>query len=235
MNILITGTSSGIGYGLAQEFLKNGDKVWGMSRRDNSKLSGFENYHHLNIDLTDFGIVEKLAPAFLNKAGYFDLVVLNAGILGEIKFMEETSVDEMKRVFEVNVWANKVLLDILFSLKVKIKHVVGISSGAALRSTPGWGAYSMSKAGLDRLMNIYANEYPNIHFSALAPGLVDTKMQDYICAIKETEKYPSAKTLQQARYTELMPDPVTAAPVLVKAMGKTRQYESGSHVDVREM
>jgi hypothetical protein len=60
-------------------------------------------------------------------------------------------------------------------------------------------------------------------------------MQDYIYAIKDTEKYPSAKTLQEARYTGLMPDPVEAAPMLIKGMEKALQYESGSHADVREM
>lgn len=235
MHILITGTSSGIGYGLAKEFLNRDHQVWGISRREVKDLAANEKYHHIQLNLTDFAKVEELVPAFVKDAGHFDLVVLNAGILGEIKLMKATSVEEMKQVMEINVWANKVLLDLLFSLDIEIRQVVGMSSGAALRSTPGWGSYAMSKAVLDMLMNIYAKEYPETHFSALAPGLVDSEIQEYIYNLKDADSYPSAKKLQEARYTDLMPHANEAAPMLIAGMEKALQYESGSHVDVREM
>ena len=85
------------------------------------------------------------------------------------------------------------------------------------------------------LMNIYAKEYPDTHFIAFAPGLVDTAMQDYIYGIEDVEKYPSAKNLQEARYTEKMPDPIKAAPTLIRGIERSLNYESGTHVDVREM
>jgi len=235
MNILITGTSSGIGYGLAKEYLNRNAKVWGVSRRKPDDLLNNPNYRHLQLDLTQSDNVEKQIPGFIKGISQFDLLILNSGVLGEIKNMNEVSVNQMKEVMEINVWANKTLLDLLFSLYINIKQVVGISSGAALRSTPGWGSYSLSKAGLDMLMNIYAKEYPNTHFSAFAPGLVDSEIQEYIYGIKDAEKYPSAKKLQEARYTDAMPDAVTVAPMLIEEMKKALQYESGSHVDVREM
>jgi NAD(P)-dependent dehydrogenase (short-subunit alcohol dehydrogenase family) len=235
MNVLITGTSSGIGYGLAHEFLKRDCHVWGISRRPNTELSGHPNFSYLQLDLTQSEEVVKLLPGFISGTDQFELVVLNAGILGEIKYMNETPVEEMKRVMEINVWANKTLLDLLFQLELKISQVVGMSSKAALRSSPGWGPYCLSKAGLDMLMNIYAKEYPDTHFSAFAPGLVDSEIQDYIFAILDVEKYPSAKNLQEARYTEKMPDAIDAAPKLIKGMEKALTYESGTHVDVREM
>ncbi len=188
MNVLITGTSSGIGYGLAAEFLKRDAHVRGISRREANELSKNQNYHHLQLNLTYTDDVNKLIPDFLSGINLFDLVILNAGILGEIKYMNEVSVEQMTRVMEVNVWANKVLLDLLFKLGINIKQVVGMSSKAAMRSSPGWGSYSLSKAGLDMLMNIYAKEYPETHFSAFAPGLVDSEIQDYIYAIKDVEK-----------------------------------------------
>ncbi|MEJ2596108.1 MAG: SDR family NAD(P)-dependent oxidoreductase [bacterium] len=235
MRILITGTSSGIGYGLAKNFLKQNAEVLGISRREPKDLLKHPHYHHLSIDLTRPGDLNKLLPGFLSDTDRLDRVILNSGVLGEIKYMKETSLEEMKAVMEINVWANKSLLDLLFNLNINIEQVVGISSGAALRSTPGWGSYALSKAGLDMLMNIYAKEYPETHFSAFAPGLVDTQMQDYIYQIEDVEKYPSAKNLQQARYTDEMPDPVSAASKLIRGMEKALEYDSGSHVDVREM
>jgi NAD(P)-dependent dehydrogenase (short-subunit alcohol dehydrogenase family) len=235
MNVLITGTSSGIGYGLALECLKRGNNVWGISRRITDELGKYENYKNLQLDLTDYSKVNSQVPGFVSDAPSFDLVILNAGILGDIKWMSEIGIEAMKQVMNINVWANKALLDCLFSLDVGVKQVVGISSKASLRSTPGWGPYSMSKAGLNMLMNIYAKEYPDTHFTSFAPGLVDSEIQEKIYSIKETEKYPSTKNLQEARYTDLMPDGVKAAEKLLWGIEKSLQYESGSFTDVRDM
>jgi len=234
-SVLITGTSSGIGFGLAKEFLSREAHVWGISRREANEFNSIENYRHLQLDLSDHDAVRTVLPGFLKTQDSFDLIVLNAGILGEIKWMSEIDVDGMKEVMEINVWTNKVLLDVLFELGLQIKQVVGISSKAALRSTPGWGPYCMSKAGLDILMNIYAQEYPDTHFSALAPGLIDSEIQETIYNIKETDKYPTIKRLQDARYTEEMPDAISAAPMLIEGFEKALTYESGLHLDVREI
>lgn len=235
MNILITGTSSGIGYGLALEYLNQKHTLYGVSRRKPQDLITKAGYHHLAADLTNYSDVAQKLPLFLKSENQFDLVILNSGILGEIKYMQEVSVTAMKKVMEINVWANKNLLDLLFKLNIRVTQVVGMSSLAALRSTPGWGSYSMSKAGLDMLMNIYAKEYPDTHFSAFAPGLVDTEITEYVHSIKNVDKYTSAKTLQEARYTDAMPDSITVAPSLIKGFEKALQYESGAHIDVREL
>jgi NAD(P)-dependent dehydrogenase (short-subunit alcohol dehydrogenase family) len=235
MHILITGTSSGIGLGLAQEFIERGDKVWGISRRPADDLANDNHYSHLQLDLTDYKAVHRLLPQFIDGRERFNLVILNAGVLGKIKWMSELDVEEMKQVMEINVWANKVLLDILFSHVQEIKQVIGMSTKASLRSSPGWGSYSVSKAGLNMLMNVYAKEYPNTHFNAFAPGLVDSEIQETIWNIKETEKYPTIKKLQDARYTDTMPEPRVAAPMLIEGMQKALEYDSGIFVDVREM
>jgi NAD(P)-dependent dehydrogenase (short-subunit alcohol dehydrogenase family) len=234
-SLMITGTSSGIGLGLAKAYIDQGYFVYGISRREAEQLSLCNNYKHLQLDLTDVNLVMETIPAFLEDNKSLDLVILNAGILGDIKWMSEIGVGGMKKVMEVNVWSNKVILDLLFAMEFKIKQVVGISSKAALRSTPGWGPYCMSKAALDMLMNIYAKEYPETHFSALAPGLVDSEIQEKIYHIKETDKYPTIKRLQDARYTDEMPDAEKAAPMLIEGISKALKYESGSHLDVREM
>jgi NAD(P)-dependent dehydrogenase (short-subunit alcohol dehydrogenase family) len=235
MNILITGTSSGIGYGLALAYLKQGKKVWGISRREPLDLVAYETYHHLQADLTDAELIRDSLPKFLKDLKQLDLLILNSGILGEIRLMNEVSTHEMKNVMEVNVWANKTLLDSIYQLDIPIRQVVGMSSKASLRSSPGWGSYSLSKAGLNMLMIIYAKEYPNTHFISFAPGLVDSEIQDYIYTIKDTDKYPTTKVMHEARYTEIMPDAIAAAPKLIEGITKTLDYESGSFVDVREM
>lgn len=234
MNILITGTSSGIGNGLALEYLKRGAKVWGISRRQPENLNS-EAYTHLSLDLCDYTAVEAKLPSFLLDIKQFDLVVLNAGVLGDIKWMSEVGVADMKQVIEVNVWSNKFLLDLLFSLEKNITQVIGLSSKASLRSTPGWGPYSMSKAGLNMLMNIYAKEHTSTHFTAFAPGLVDSEIQDTIYAIKDIDKYPTVRRLREARYTDTMPTAIAAAPMLIKGIEMLLNNESGGFMDVRDM
>ena len=136
---------------------------------------------------------------------------------------------------EINVWANKFLLDILFAHVDRIRQVIGMSSKASLRSTPGWGPYSMSKAGLNMLMNIYAKEHTSTHFIAFAPGLVDSAIQEEIWNIRDADKYPAAKRIQGSRYTDDMPDADAAALKLIEGMKKALEYESGGFVDVRDM
>lgn len=232
--ILITGTTSGIGYGLAKELLSQDNRVYGLGRREATDFQSNPNYKHLQIDLTDYPKVENELPGFIEEINHFDLVILNSGILGEIKWMSEVGVDEMKRVMEINVMANKVFLDIVLKLKTA-SQVVGMSSKASLRSTPGWGPYCLSKAGLNMLMNIYAKEYPDTHFSSFAPGLVDSEIQEAIYQIKETEKYPSVGRLQEARYTDEMPDAISVAPKLLWGMEKALELESGGFLDVRDI
>lgn len=235
MHVLITGTSSGIGYGLTREFLNRGHEVWGISRRKAEDLSRVDRYRHLQLDLTQYDEVMRLVPDLLDGLARLDLVILNAGVLGPIAWMREVDVEEMKRVMEVNVWANKVLLDLLFRHVQEVKQVIGMSTKSSLRSTPGWGPYSVSKAGLNMLMNVYAKEYPDTHFSAFAPGLVDSEIQEEIYAMEETGKYPAIERLQEARHTDEMPDPGTAAPRLIWGMEKALEHESGSFLDVRDM
>jgi NAD(P)-dependent dehydrogenase (short-subunit alcohol dehydrogenase family) len=235
MNTLITGTSSGIGNGLAKAYLKQNQQVWGISRRIPDNIKSEPNYRHLSLDLVDHQKVKNKVPSFLRGVSQFDIVILNSGILGEICLTKDVSHEEMKAVMEINVWANKGLLDLLFEEGIKIKQVIGMSSGAALRSTPGWGSYSLSKAALDMLMNVYAKERPATHFTAFAPGLVDSEIQEYIYNMQDAERYPSAKKLKEARYTEIMPDADTAAPLLIKGFEKSLKYESGLHLDVREL
>jgi NAD(P)-dependent dehydrogenase (short-subunit alcohol dehydrogenase family) len=235
VRIIITGTSSGIGHGLAEEFLSRGHQVLGISRRGAGALGAEDGYRHLQLDLTDFDALQRELPGFLIGVEALDLTVLNAGALGRIRWMEEVSVQEMKRVMEINVWANKVLLDLLFAHVPKIKQVVGMSTKASLRSSPGWGPYSVSKAGLNMLMDVYAKEYPGTHFNAFAPGLIESEILHAVWDVEETDKYPAAGRLQEVRGTDEILEPGAAAPHLIQGMERALDHESGSFVDVREI
>lgn len=235
MNILITGTSSGLGYGLSKYYLKKGHTVYGISRKQNEDLKSFYNFRFLFQDISRFKEMETNLVSFLNGLEVLDLVVLNAGILKEIKDLKDTTLDEIYHVMNVNVWANKILIDLLISHVREIRQLVAISSGAAVSGARGWNAYSLSKATLNMLISLYAKEQVNTHFSALAPGLIKSKMQDYIYNFPENEHYPVVERLKKSRKTGEMPEPEEAAQINARAIEKALEFRSGSFLDSRNI
>jgi benzil reductase ((S)-benzoin forming) len=155
-SVLITGVSSGIGHGLAKVCVSRGVHVWGISRRQPEDLKDNKKFSFLSQDLRDHSKTADTIEHLLAGVLELDLVVLNAGMLGPIQDMAATELRELKEVFEINVWCNKVLLDALFSRSINIGQVVSISSGASHKGSRGWGAYSLSKAALNMLTKLYS-------------------------------------------------------------------------------
>ncbi len=235
MKIFITGISSGIGLGLAGYYLDEGHTVYGISRNSSKELEHHKNFNYLSVDLAELDKIEEKITPYLASTSHLDLVILNAGILPQIADMRNTSLKEIKKVMDVNVWANKVLLDAIIE-KAPPTQVVAISSGAAVSGARGWNAYSLSKATLNMLVNLYAKEEEHTHFIAMAPGIIDTSMQEYISGLPDDVSYPVVEKLKKARGTPQMPPAKDAAPLLAKAFERARrEYPSGDFVDIRKM
>lgn len=235
MNILITGTSSGVGYGLALYYLRRGDVVYGISRSHNKTLDEFPDFQFLSQDLVKFDEIKGNLSDFLEDVSQLDLVILNAGVVSRINDMKDTSLEEIRRIMDVNVWSNKVFIDALFGIVPEVDQLVGISSGASVSGSRGWNAYSLSKAALNMLIELYSAEQPETHFTSLAPGIIDTGMQDYIYTIEEEEKFPVVQKLKSLKGTDKMPSPEKAAPGIAEAIAKLKKFPSGSFQDVRDI
>ncbi len=235
MKILITGTSKGIGAALAREYLQNGHQVYGISRTENKGLDQFPEFYHLSLDIADFKKMKMELPMFLKPVKNLDLVILNAGILNEIKDLKDTTLEEIKKVMDVNVWANKVLIDLCFENVDTIDQVVAVSSGAGVSGSRGWNAYSLSKATLNMLISLYAKEHEYTHFSAITPGIIDTGMQEYISGLPDNKNYPVVAFLKNAKNTPELPQPSDVAGELISAFEKAKNYESGSFLDKRKL
>jgi NAD(P)-dependent dehydrogenase (short-subunit alcohol dehydrogenase family) len=228
-NILITGIGSGLGEALAKAYLDNGDAVYAIGRTFPKAFDHYSHFFFFPYDLSQtFMIASDIAPFVKNHT--FDLVILNAGVLGEIATLTDIQLSEIKEVMEINVWANKELIDTL-SKQAKVTQIVGISSGAAVNGSKGWGPYSLSKSALNMLLKVYAKELPDIHFSALAPGIIKTPMTDIIIKKVDDTVFPSAKKLKESHIQTAH----EAAMNLLYVIPKLLDYESGSFVDVREM
>jgi NAD(P)-dependent dehydrogenase (short-subunit alcohol dehydrogenase family) len=228
----VTGASSGLGAGLARALRRQGWDVYGASRR----ASGIDGVHDCLVDLTDYAQVPSALAALLGALPRLDLVVLNAGMLGRIRDLGETSLPALKQVMEINLWANKVVLDWLLAWERPVEQVVLISSGASVLGNRGWGGYALSKAALNMLTRLYAHEFETTHLTALAPGIVDTPMMDHLCDEADAERYPALQRLRAARGTAAMPTPDAAAARVLEVLPILRSaYPSGAFVDIREI
>lgn len=234
--IFITGVSSGIGHAVAHRYLTAGEEVYGVSRRAPADLFDFERFFFTNVDLADHERTASQIATLLDELESLDLAVLNAGILGEFGDLAERSLAELKYVMEVNVWANKTVLDVLFSDGRDVRQVVAMSSAAAMVGNRGWGGYAISKAALNMLIKLYSREQPGTHFCALSPGLVDTAMQEEIAAIPRDGRYASLETLRAKRHTPDMLNPAEAAWRLTALFDQLRDLvPSGDYADARKL
>ena len=228
-NILITGVSSGLGEALVEAYLEKGDSVYAIGRTLPKKFDLHPHFFFFPYDLSETFMLQATLKEFIQDRS-FEIAILNAGLLGEIQTLRETDLSDIKAVMEVNVWANKELIDIL-STHASVKQIVGISSGAAVNGSKGWGAYSLSKSGLNMLLSVYAKELPEIHFTALAPGVIRTPMVQHIIDKVDDVTFPSAKKLKLGN----IQTPKVAAKHLIATFSKLLNYESGSFLDVRTM
>ena len=218
MRVLITGISRGIGYGLVKHYLEEDAEVYALGR--SNPFGDLVKFYKV-----DMGAFEKLPRAldYLEIDGELDLAILNAGILGEIKLMKEWSVKELQNIFDINVWANKVLIDELAPIS---KKIVVMSSGAAVNGNPGWGGYALSKCAVNMMVSIYAKEiYSKIY--ALAPGVIDTDMVAKVISA-DHGKFLSLDRVESGRVS--LEEGVYR---IVRVLEKLDEFESGSFIDVR--
>ena len=226
-NIFITGCSSGLGLALTNYYLEKGFKVFGISRKKPDITD--TNLIHKSFDLSNISEIKEELSTFILDIKEIDTVFLNAGMLGKIKILEELSTSEMQEVYELNVYANKELLDILKNIKVK--NILVVSSGASKTGYKGWGSYSLSKAGVNMLVNLYSNEMLNTKILALAPGVIKTPMTDYIRFELDENIFPSVKKLNEG----LVQTPEETALKIDNLINKIDEYKSGIYVDIREI
>jgi NAD(P)-dependent dehydrogenase (short-subunit alcohol dehydrogenase family) len=231
----ITGVHTGLGNALAKMFLAMEAEVYAISRSQPDELTEDPRLHFRQLDLSRTEEIRATVGRWLAPVDHLDLVILNAGILGGIKDLRDTSLRDIAAIMDVNVWANKLIYDTLLDLNITVKQLVAISSGASVNGSGGWGAYSISKAALNLLFRVYAHEHPETHFICLAPGLVHSQMLDYVCSLPDDQRYPAIGRIRSAMGTERMQSPAQAAQCIISALPKLLEYPTGSYVDIREI
>jgi short-subunit dehydrogenase len=179
-NIIITGTSRGIGYEMALLFANAGHNVLAISRKTPQILIDHENITCLPIDISDENQLQQVNDFVSKTWKKVDILIHNAGSLLHKNFTEITT-QEFQNIYKVNVFAVAELTKICIPFMEKGSHVVTISSMGGIQGSmkfAGLSAYSSSKGAVITLSELLAEEYKEngIAFNVLALGSVNTEM-----------------------------------------------------------
>lgn len=184
---LITGTSRGIGYGLANHYLSQGHTVIGCSRGE-STIS-HENYTHFQLDVSDEKNVRAIFTHVKKNYKKLDNLINNAGI-GVSSLGILTDKDVFENVIRVNTIGS--FLFIREAAKIMIKNnygrIVNFTSGAVPINLDGAVPYTVSKAAVEMMTKSFAQELAPYHITvnAVGPGVTDTNM---LATYTSNEKY----------------------------------------------
>jgi NAD(P)-dependent dehydrogenase (short-subunit alcohol dehydrogenase family) len=185
---LITGASRGIGAAVAKAYAEAGAHVV-LTARNTKALESLDDEIRASggaatlipLDLLDHDKIDTLGPALAEKFGRLDIFVGNAGMLGTLGPLGHAKANEWDRVINLNLTANFRLIRTLDPLlrASDAGRVILVTSGAAEGYRAYWGAYAVSKAGLEALARSYKAETDktNIRVNMLDPGRVRTTMR----------------------------------------------------------
>lgn len=211
---LVTGASRGIGRAAALALGRSGAHVLALARTvggleelDDEIVKAGGTASLIPADLTVFDTLDQLGPALAKRFPKLDILVLNAGVLGELAPIPDIAPKAWRRAFDTNVEANWRLLrtlDPLLRASGSARVIVMSSRIGGEVARPFWGAYAASKAALEMLVKTYAEESKaaGIRVAIIDPGAMRTKLR--------AEAMPGEKP-------ETLPDPSEIAPLILKA------------------
>lgn len=180
---IVTGASRGLGLELTKRLLADGWHVIADARGANdlrgALASSDDRATAVAGDVTDPAHRTRLV-AMARERGQLGLLVNNASSLGTTPLpeLQRYSVDDLREVYETNVFAPLALIQAcLPALRASGGAIVNISSDAAVEGYSGWGGYGSSKAALEQLSRVLAEENPQVRVYWVDPGDMNTRMQ----------------------------------------------------------
>ena len=197
---IVTGASRGLGRALAGALAERGWRLVIDAREAGTldeaatALSKLTDVAALPGDVAD---PEHRADLIAAAGGTVDLLVNNASVLGPSPqpSLTDYPLETLEHVYRVNVFAPLALIQ-----AAKPSRVINLSSDAAAEAYEGWGGYGSSKAALDHISAVLAQERPELHIYAVDPGDMNTRMHQ--------EAFPGEDITDR-------PDPHTSVPGLL--------------------
>ncbi len=205
---LVTGASRGIGYFTALALAREGAHVIALART----VGGLEELDDaigeaggtatlVPLDITDYDALDRLGASIDERWGRLDIFIANAGILGGLSPLGHFEPKTFERVLAANLTANWRLIRSLDPLlkASDAGRALLVSSGAAQSCKSFWGAYSVSKAGLEALGKTWAAESANsnLKVNLVNPGATATAMRAQAMPGENPETLPHAREVAE--------------------------------------
>jgi NAD(P)-dependent dehydrogenase (short-subunit alcohol dehydrogenase family) len=189
VNVVITGTSSGIGRALAVRLLSGGHRVWGLARSDQSALAAQNQAFRASVcDVAAWSQVERTASAVGEAWPHLDALVTCAGLHGEIGRAVTANPAHWDATLQANLGGTFHAIRAfhgLLSRSPRRAKIVCFSGGGATKARAGFSAYGVAKTGVVRLVETIAEEERGsaLDINAVAPGAIATRLTDELIAL----------------------------------------------------
>lgn len=190
-NVIITGANRGIGLAFMKAFAKAGYDIWACARQENKEfkvaLQNLSEIYKVEIepvyfDLQDSNEIINGIKHILSAKKNVDVLINNAGIPHGALFTM-TSMDKLREVYEVNVFAQVQIMQLVARQMMRQKSgcIINMCSVGGIETNPGYLAYGSSKAALIWITKAVSKELGqySIRVNGIAPGLIDTDMGNY--------------------------------------------------------
>ena len=186
---LVTGASRGIGRAVAKRFAQEGADLIVTARTVGALEELDDEIRAINgktsllvpMDLRNMDTIDQLGAGLYERYGKLDVLVGNAGLLGQMSPLHHIDPPAWQEVIDVNLTANWRLIRSLDPLlrQSEAGRAIFVSSGVAQNVKAFWGAYAVSKAALEMLVRIYAqeNRQYGIRANLIDPGRTRTRMR----------------------------------------------------------
>jgi benzil reductase ((S)-benzoin forming) len=221
VKVFVTGVSKGLGKAFALHFLAKGISVVGIGR---SHAFQDPNFQFIACDFSDRSQVEALVIDVIDDEVLF---INNAGIIGEIKRSTDQNDSDAFDVMMINsiapmIFCKKIAQATSFDKKL---NIINISSGAGRRSIPSWASYCASKAALDRFSETFYLEEKEkgrqIVVLSIAPGVIDTDMQEYIRQANSSD-FSSSKRFHELKNKQELRSPMEVASAILTVLDESK-------------
>lgn len=180
--ILLTGASSGIGLAIAKMLSDRGDEVWGTSREP-ARIPQSAHIHPVQLDLLDPNSIEQAFNSATSEAGYFDVVINNAGS-GHFGAAEHLSDAEIEKQFQILVFGHLQLMRrAIAAMRARGQGlIINVTSLASRLPVPFMAAYNAAKAAMAAYTMSIQLELPdsNVRIVDLQPADILTSFNDAV-------------------------------------------------------
>ncbi len=234
---VITGAGSGIGAALAAHMAGEGHSIIAVGRRAEPLQALAQANPAITAcpaDVSDASGRDAIVQAVGSQRVAF--LVHNAGVLAPVGPLLRQSMHALHENLAINVEAPIGLSQALWPTLIKDARILHISSGAAHRALPGWGAYCISKAALFMAYQVLRDELEGtgVAVASLRPGVVDTPMQALIRE-QDAQDFPAVERFRELKAAGALTTPEDVAAFIHAVLTQTdAQRFSESEWDVRD-